>query len=80
VTPQARALVTRGLFSRIRHPVYVFGFLGIAGFFLYLGLPRMLLFFLILTPVQILRARAESRVLERTFGDEYRAWRKTTWF
>ena len=30
VTPQARQLVTRGIYSRVRHPVDVFGSLGIA--------------------------------------------------
>jgi protein-S-isoprenylcysteine O-methyltransferase Ste14 len=38
---------------------------------------------LLLVPVlilQIIRARAESRVLEEHFGDEYRRYRASTWF
>jgi protein-S-isoprenylcysteine O-methyltransferase Ste14 len=31
VTPQARQLVTTGLYSRIRNPVYVFSAIGLAG-------------------------------------------------
>ncbi|HEU5450996.1 MAG TPA: isoprenylcysteine carboxylmethyltransferase family protein [Terriglobales bacterium] len=80
VTPQARVLVTTGLYSRIRNPVYVFGAIGIAGFILYLGRPRVLLIFLILIPMQIYRAHQEALVLEAKFGDHYRAWRRQTWF
>lgn len=80
VTPQATALVTTGLYSRIRNPVYVFSAIGIAGIVLYLGRPMLLLLFLLLIPMQIVRARAEARVLEAKFGDQYRAWRRQTWF
>jgi protein-S-isoprenylcysteine O-methyltransferase Ste14 len=80
VTPQARALVTTGVYSRIRNPVYVFGAIGIAGFALYVGNPRLLALFLVLIPVQILRARAEGRKLEGKFGEQYREWRRQTWF
>jgi protein-S-isoprenylcysteine O-methyltransferase Ste14 len=38
---------------------------------------------LLIVPVlilQITRARAEARVLEAHFGDEYRRYRASTWF
>ena len=79
VTPQARALVTRGLYRKVRHPVYVFSSIGIAGLFLYLGLPWLLLLFVIIIPLQFFRARAEEKVLEEKFGEEFRAWKRTTW-
>jgi protein-S-isoprenylcysteine O-methyltransferase Ste14 len=31
-------------------------------------------------PMQVWRARNEARVLEATFGDEYRTYRKRRWF
>ena len=31
-------------------------------------------------PYQIMRARREAAVLEATFGDAYREYRKRTWF
>ncbi|MBZ5727199.1 MAG: DUF1295 domain-containing protein [Acidobacteriia bacterium] len=80
VTPQARRLVTSGLYSKFRNPIYLFGqlaFLGLAiawghwGGFVYLAL---------LTPVQILRIRKERAVLEQAFGEEYRAYKDGTWF
>jgi protein-S-isoprenylcysteine O-methyltransferase Ste14 len=30
--------------------------------------------------MQVLRARAEGRKLEEKFGDEYREWKRQTWF
>lgn len=80
ITPQARKLVTHGLYSKVRNPVYVFGSIGIAGLFLYLGRPWLLLIFVVLVPMQVLRAQAEGKVLEQAFGDEYRAWKRSTWF
>jgi protein-S-isoprenylcysteine O-methyltransferase Ste14 len=81
VTPQARTLVTSGLYRKIRNPVYVFGAIGAAGGFLYVGMPQKVLWpLLALIPLQVLRTRAEARKLEETFGDEYRAWKRRTWF
>jgi protein-S-isoprenylcysteine O-methyltransferase Ste14 len=80
VAAKAKSLVTTGLYSRIRNPIYVFGGLVIAAFLVYIGRPLLLLVFLILIPVQIVRARKESQVLEETFGDEYRAYKARTWF
>jgi protein-S-isoprenylcysteine O-methyltransferase Ste14 len=80
VGAQARELVTRGLYAKIRSPIYVFGSIGIAGTFLLLGRPHFLLIFAVLIPLQMVRARNEARVLEEKFGEEYRNYRRGTWF
>lgn len=80
LAPQARALVSHGIYSKIRNPVYIFSALAIAGLFLYLNRPLFFWIFLILIPLQVIRARAESRVLEARFGDAYRQYRAQTWF
>src|SRR5262245_20585431 len=80
VTAQARQLVTTGLYSKIRNPIYVFGSVVIAGAFLFMGRPRLLLIFVIVIPLQIIRARKEAQVLEAQFGDAYRNYRAGTWF
>jgi protein-S-isoprenylcysteine O-methyltransferase Ste14 len=80
VTPQARKLVTHGVYSKIRNPIYAFSTLFLAGVFISLGYPYALFLLAIVIPVQIVRAGKEAKVLEARFGDEYREYRKGTWF
>ncbi|HEY2382458.1 MAG TPA: isoprenylcysteine carboxylmethyltransferase family protein [Terriglobia bacterium] len=79
VAPEATAIVTHGLYSRIRHPIYVFSSLFIVGLILYMQHPLWLLALIVLIPVQILRARAEERILTRTFGKKYERYKAKTW-
>ena len=80
VSAQAKKLVTRGLYSKIRNPIYVFGSCVIAGIILIVGRPLWLLLFVLIIPLQMWRAKKESSVLESAFGDEYRSYRAKTWF
>ena len=80
VRAKAHALVTHGLYSRIRNPIYVFGGLAIAGIFLFAGRPKLLWMLVAIIPLQIYRARKEEQVLTAKFGDEYRAYKARTWF
>jgi|SRR5215469_8988784 len=80
VTAQAKKLVTHGLYSKIRNPVYVFGAVAMAGFFMVVQKPAFWVLFVLLVLMQIVRARQEAQVLEAKFGDEYRAYRAQTWF
>jgi protein-S-isoprenylcysteine O-methyltransferase Ste14 len=76
----ATALVTTGIYSRIRNPIYISGMLFIGGAVLIMGRPEGLAILLVIIPMQIIRARREAAVLEATFGDSYREYRKRTWF
>ncbi len=78
--PQATQLVTTGIYSRIRNPVYIFGTFVFTGLFLFLERPYLLLLIVPVLILQITRARAEARVLEAHFGNEYRRYRASTWF
>lgn len=80
VAAKAQTLVTHGLYARFRNPIYVFGSIAIAGTFLLLGRPYLLLAFTVLIPLQIVRGRREARVLEEKFGEEYRIYQQRTWF
>ncbi len=80
VRPQAKQLVTRGIYSRIRNPIYVFGTMVFSGLFLFLERPLLLLFLVPVLILQISRARAEARLLEAHFGDDYRRYKASTWF
>ena len=80
VRAEARTLVTRGLYARIRNPIYLFGSWVLAGGLLVFGKPVWLLIFVALVPLQIWRARKESAVLGSAFGEQYRKYRAGTWF
>jgi len=80
VVPKATALVTTGIYSRIRNPIYISGMVCVLGMVLLAGRPELLGIFLVIIPMQIIRARREAAVLEAKFGDAYREYRKQTWF
>jgi protein-S-isoprenylcysteine O-methyltransferase Ste14 len=80
VRAKAQALVTHGLYSRIRNPIYVFAAVAVAGIILFVGAPKLLWAMAALVPLQIYRARNEEKVLAAKFGDEYRAYKARTWF
>jgi protein-S-isoprenylcysteine O-methyltransferase Ste14 len=80
IRPKATALVTTGIYSRIRNPIYVSGEIFLLGIAIMLGKLWLLVVLLLLIPLQVWRARREARVLEEKFGEEYRAYRQRTWF
>jgi protein-S-isoprenylcysteine O-methyltransferase Ste14 len=80
ILPRAKKLVTRGLYSKIRNPIYIFGTISILGMLLILQIPRLWILLVVLVAIQIFRAGREARALEARFGEEYRAYRKQTWF
>lgn len=80
ITAQATKLVNSGIYSRIRHPVYIFSFFAIVGVLLFLQ--RSTLFFLLipLGILQIVRAHQEEKILMEEFGEAYLRYKETTWF
>ena len=80
IQAKATELVTHGIYSKIRNPVYVFGTIFIVGMILWFDRPIYLLVLAIIIPMQILRAKKEAQVLEAKFGDSYREYRAKTWF
>jgi protein-S-isoprenylcysteine O-methyltransferase Ste14 len=79
VGAQARRLVTTGLYSKFRNPIYLFGALAYVGLFIALGNWIVLAAFLAFNSFQIGRVKREEKVLEAAFGDEYRRYRTRTW-
>jgi protein-S-isoprenylcysteine O-methyltransferase Ste14 len=77
---EARSLVTSGLYSRIRHPIYLSAELLLAGLCIFLGYPALWLASLAFLPAQLNRARREERVLGEAFKEEYQVYLRRTWF
>lgn len=80
VRARATRLVTTGLYSRIRNPIYISGCFFFLGLAMFIPAWWLLLLLVVVIPMQIVRARREAAVLEATFGEEYRRYREQTWF
>jgi protein-S-isoprenylcysteine O-methyltransferase Ste14 len=77
---EARELVTTGLYSRFRNPIYFFSTAGIFAMCLAMRWYADGIAFLVLISIfQWVRARKESAILEAKFGDAYRQYRARTW-
>jgi len=80
VRPEARELVTHGLYSRIRNPMYVFLDVLLFGLVLVLRIYWLFLILAGLAISQRLQARREAKLLQEKFGQAYLDYRKQTWF
>lgn len=80
VKAKATKLVTTGVYSRIRNPIYFFGALMILGIIIWAERPWWLVFLAVLIPLQITRIRQEEKLLEEKFGEAYLDYKRKTWF
>jgi protein-S-isoprenylcysteine O-methyltransferase Ste14 len=80
VRAQASELVTTGLYSKIRHPIYFFAGLGYVGLFIAMGKIIPLVSFVVMYSIQLLRIKKEEAVLEQAFGEDYTRYKESTWF
>lgn len=79
VRARARSLVTRGLYSRFRNPVYLFAEIAYLGLAVAWGRWIGYLWIAVSWAGQLLRIRKEEAVLEQAFGEEYRRYKARTW-
>lgn len=80
VKAKATKLVTTGVYSKIRNPIYVAGQVMFVGAALFVPSWIPLVVVAVTVPMQIVRARKEALVLHEAFGEEYEAYRLRTWF
>jgi protein-S-isoprenylcysteine O-methyltransferase Ste14 len=80
VRARASTLVTTGIYSRIRNPIYFFSTLTLAGIVIWSSRLWLLLGFIVLIPLQTYRSRNEERVLSEKFGASYLEYKRKTWF
>jgi protein-S-isoprenylcysteine O-methyltransferase Ste14 len=73
-------LVTKGLFSKIRHPMYVGFILWIIGWAIYHGAVISLFVGFVAIGNILYWKRLEEKELESTYREVYLEYRKRTWF
>jgi protein-S-isoprenylcysteine O-methyltransferase Ste14 len=79
ISPEAKALITAGLYSRIQHPMYLFLDLLLAAIVVAIDWPMLLLAWVTIIVVQVIQSRREEKVLAIAFGAEYEAYTRQTW-
>jgi protein-S-isoprenylcysteine O-methyltransferase Ste14 len=83
IVAEARELKTGGPYRWIRHPIYLGQFIAQTGLWLFYARrhPVWIAFCLAFIAMQLWRSRVEERVLENAFGEQYRAYKKRSfWF
>lgn len=76
----AKELVTVGLYSKLRHPVYYFSILAVTGIAIFTWSIYMTIPVILLVIIEIVRIKQEEEILEKTFGKRYISYKRTTWF
>jgi len=77
---KASQLVTTGLYSKLRHPVYYFSILAVLGIGVYIWSPFVFIPIVLLIVLEVYRLRNEEYVLAAKFGKAYKEYKSTTWF
>lgn len=72
--------VKTGLYAAFSHPIYLFSGLSVFGYLLLIGDHTWLAIFVLLLPLQWLRARLEDKVLGETFGRDFEKHRQRVIF
>jgi protein-S-isoprenylcysteine O-methyltransferase Ste14 len=73
------ALVTTGIYAYFRHPIYYFGTIGLASYIMLIQQYYLFWLFIVLIPMQILRALREHMVLRKKYQEQYEEYERKVW-
>ena len=81
VLPEANSIVAKGIYRFIRHPIYVGIVFTHFGLFFACGSTfGMIYTFVLIIPLNVIRAQLEEKAMLAKFGDRYRVYHGSTWF
>lgn len=80
ISPDAKFLVKSGVYSKLRHPVYYFSVLALAGIALFLWNAVAAGTVILLILLESYRIKEEEKLLIKIFGREYEEYQRSTWF
>ena len=80
LAPEAKKLVQSGIYSKLRHPVYYFSLLAVAGIVIFAWSNYMFIALGILLIVELVRIKQEEKILLQKFGNDYVEYKRSTWF
>jgi len=78
--PQAKRLVAKGIYKKLRHPIYVGLSLTAIGLAIVSSSPILMGIAIVAVISSVWRAFAEEKVLLQKFGDSYSEYKRQTWF
>ena len=81
ILPGADSIVAKGIYRFIRHPIYVGIVLTHFGLFFSCGsIFGIIYLFIIIIPLNFIRAQLEEKAMFIKFGNRYRTYHNLTWF
>ena len=80
VLPKATAIIKQGIYSKIRHPIYLSSAIATLGLCLTIQKLWIYIIFFLLVILQFFRAKKEEALFLKKFGAEYRNYKTLTWF
>lgn len=73
-------LLTTGVYSKFRHPIYYFSVLAAVGVNIFLWTPKITPFVILLAYIVVKKIKKEDTMLAREYGRKYRGYKRRTWF
>lgn len=80
IAPKSKYLVTSGMYSKLRHPVYYFSITAVLGLVLFAWQLIRVVPLLALIALEVFRIKKEEALLLGSCGNEYAAYKTQTWF